>query len=568
MRLSTIAWTIGLATALGPLASHTVCAAAEPLHARLSTVHDAYPEPELPFDDAIPEVASDDSLAAAITEAFVSNPELAARRYDLRAIDNEIGLALAQLRPSAQLQVSGGYDFTVPGRITQASRPLSDQINSPNIERNDIATQLVIDQPLSTGGRARSAFGVAQASSAAGRETLRGIEGDLLVELIAAYSDVRRDHQSLTIREKNLRILSATLDEVIARREAGELTRTDIAQAEAQLLAAQVQRNAAVAQLEASRASFTAIVGREPGNLAAEPDLPGIPQTADEAFAIAELSNPDLAAAIATERVSRARIAGARAEARPQLSLRGTAGTTGPAVPFDRYDHDATFTARATLTIPLTSGGRVRSLVAQAQNRQSADALRVEAARRQMVQAIINAWNQWITAQRNVEAQSLQLRAARIYYEGTFEEYREGLRSTFDVLFAQNSARETEIALLASKRDRYVAQAVLLRRLGQLEVGKLIEGGPVYDPAQYAERVQRRSAMPWDGIVRTIDSLAAPGDHIRPLEQPAQTKDPAIIAPGIPDEPSRSILTHGPARSSSNASSSNQPAAELPRANR
>lgn len=309
MKLLAVARIACLAAALGPVASVTVHAADRAQDTRLSAAHDAYPEPELPFDEALPEVTPDDSLAAAIVETFISNPELAARRYDLRAADDEIGLALSLVRPNVQLQVSGGYDFTIPGRITQAARPLSDRLNSPNIERNDIATQLVVDQPLSTGGRARSAINVAQAASVAGREALRGVEGDLLVELIASYSDVRRDSQSLAIRQKNMRLLSATLDEVIARREAGELTRTDIAQAEAQLQAAQVQLNAARAQLEASRASFAAIVGREPGRLAAEPDLPGLPQTADEAFATAELANPDLAAAMATERASRARIA-------------------------------------------------------------------------------------------------------------------------------------------------------------------------------------------------------------------------------------------------------------------
>jgi outer membrane protein len=506
---------------------------------RLNPVHDAYAAPKIAFDEEPAEPPADDSLAAAIADTFSSNPALAAQRYDLRATDDDVGVAMSQTRPQVQLQVSGGYEFTHPGDITQAGRPLVDRLNDPNIERNDLTSQLVIDQPIFTGGRASSALRAAMANSAGARENLRSAEGNLLVDLIGAYSDVRRDRRSLRIRQRNLRMLESTLAEIVARREAGELTRTDIAQAETQLHAARVQFQAAEAQLESSRASFIAIVGREPGSLAPEPVLPGLPASADEAFAIAELANPDLAAAIATAQASRERISVAQAEGNPQLSLRGTAGTTGPAVPFDRRDHDLGFTGRATLSIPLSLGGRVRTLVSQARNRESADTLRVDSMRRQLVQAIVNAWNQWVTADRNVKALELQVRAARIYYEGTLEEYREGLRSTFDVLYAQNSVNEAEIALLASNRDRYVAQAILLRHLGRLETEKLLAGGPRHDPDTYLHDVRERDAVPWGGLIRTIDGFGRPTGKPQPIELPEPTPD-ASSAPAprhlVPNE--------------------------------
>lgn len=510
----------------------------------LSPVHDAYPAPSLQLDEEVVE-APDDSLAAAIADAFISNPELAARRYDLRATDDEIGIALSGIRPTAQMQVSGNYDYILPGSITQAGRPISDRLNDPHIQRNSVQTQLVIDQPITTGGRVRGAVSSAVAASAAGREALRGAEGDLLVELIASYGDVRRDRRSLAIRGKNVRVLEATLDEIVARRDAGELTRTDIAQAETQLQAARVQYNAAETQLEASTAAFVAIVGREPGILAEEADFPGLPNDSNEAFAIAESSNPDLATAVANEKASRARIVAARAEGNPQLSIQGVAGTNGPAVPFDRREHDVTFTGRATLTVPIVSGGRVRSLVAQAKNRQSADALRVEATHRQMVQAVLNAWNQWVTADRNAAAQALQLKAARIYYEGTLEEYREGLRSTFDVLYAQNSLRETEIGLLASKRDRFVAQAILLRHLGRLEARQLLANAPAYDSAAYARRAARRGALPGDAVFRTVDNLGSPAARPQPIEMPAPISGPQLLPSASELAPPRGLMKHG-----------------------
>jgi outer membrane protein len=500
-----------------------------------------------------PELDPNDSLAAAVVQAYISNPTLAASRYDLRATDDELGLALARARTTVDLQISGQYDLTLPGRTTQASRPLVDRLNSPNIERNTLGSNLVADQAVYTGGRLSSAIASARAGIEAGREGLRGDEGDMLVNLIAAYSDVRRNYRVVSIRETNVRVLEKMLDEVAARREAGELTRTDIAQAETQLQAAQVQLDGSRAELEASRATFAAIVGREPGVLAKPPALPGLPKTVGEAFEAAEDGNPDLRQAIAQDKVSLAQIAVAQAEARPSLTVQGVAGTNGQVVPFDRRDQDVTFTGRATLTIPLIAGGRIRSLVAQAENRESADRFRIEATRRQLVQTIINAWNQWITAERNVSTQNIQLRAANVYYDGTFEEYREGLRSTFDVLYAQNSLRETEIAVLTSERDSYVAQAYLLRQLGKLEIGRLIAEGGTYDPAAYTHKTETRSGVPWGGAVRALDRGGAPRGRPQEISEPAAAHAiPVAVPPVFARErplatgaPETSILTPG-----------------------
>lgn len=484
-----------------------------------SRIHDPYPAPVLPFDEEVADTAYDDSLAAALAEAYASNPELAARRYDLRAVDDEIGIALSQARPTAELQVAGGYELTLPGDITDAARSLSDRLNDPNIERNDISSQLVIDQPLWTGGRASRAVDAATAASLAGRESLRGTEGDILLDVVVAYADVRRDTAVLAIRRRNVEALGATLDEIRARREAGELTRTDIAQGEVQYQSALVQLQAAEADLQASRAGFAAAVGRAPGHLAPEPDLPGLPTSLDDAFATAEAASPELAVAIASERQSRYGIAQARAEGRPQIFLRGTAGTSGPLSPFDRRDQDVTFTGRATISIPLSAGGRVRSQVAQAQNRNAADELRIEATKRQLVQGIVTAWNQWASAERNVAAQEVQLRSARIFYEGTYAEYREGLRSTFDVLFAQNSYREAQISLLSSRRDSYVARAALLRRMGGLEARALLEAPNLYDPQDYTRKARNRSSVPWGPVIRELDRFGAPGSGRKPVEE-------------------------------------------------
>lgn len=507
-----------------------------------------YPAPVLPFESARPqsEPLPTETLADAIALAYRTNPTLGVRRYELRATDENLAQALSELRPTTEVQVSGGYDYTDPGRITQAARPLIDRLNNPHIERNDLGAQFIVNQPLYTGGRATADIAAANQDIRAGREALRGTEGDLLVGVITAYVDVRRDSKALGIRRKNVDVLLATLDEVSARREAGELTRTDIAQAQTQLQSARVQLNAAEAQLEQSRASYAGLVGLNPGVLAVEPALPQLPGSIDEAFDIAERFNPEMAQAIYAERASRARIAAARAAGRPTLSLRGTAGLSGQAVPLHDYNEDQAFTGRAILTIPLSAGGHTGSQVAQASDRNSADRLRIEAARRQMVQNIVSAWNQMVTSERNETVQRVQLDAARVYYEGTFEEYRAGLRSTFDVLFAQNSLRDTEISLLGSRRDLYVAKANLLRQLGRLEAASLLTGTGLYDPSTHVREVEHRGALPWDAGLRAVDRIDAPNQRQQRLEQPARLPDTPAIAPAAPSVRDAPLVTQSP----------------------
>jgi len=516
---------------------------------KAKAVHDRYAKLALPDegigkeDDAR---SFDDTLADAIAEAYASNPLLNQRRYELRINDDELLAAKAETRASLRAEVSAGYQFIDPGRTTEATRPLADRLNSPFIRRNDLGGQVVASQPLLTGGRAGALRQAAERDIAAGRQGLRASEGDLLVSVITAYADVRQANRALAIRNVNEKVLERVLDEVIARREAGQLTRTDIAQAEAQLQAARALRSIAEADLDHARAVFATLVGRAPGGLAPEPPLPLVPGSIDEAFNTARQFNPDLAQAIEVERASRARIAVARSGYRPTLAVQGTVGTTGRLSPLRRSEEDFSWTGRATLTIPLFSGGRTAADVENALDRNSADRLGIEVARRQMVQGINDAWNQMVTAMRELDAQEAQLKAARIFYEGTSAEYRQGLRSTFDVLYAQNQLRDTEIAVLASQRDRYVATATLLRRIGQLEAGKILTGTPLYDPSAHFRRVADKAAQPFDAAITALDGIAPASQHQRHLTGPDLPTGRQAVAPTDPISTPDSLVDRDP----------------------
>ena len=489
----------------------------------------------IPAFEVPKEAAATETLVDVLDAAYRSSPSLQAERYSLRADDEDYSQALSELRPTSVVQVSGEFRRTVPGRTTQARRSPVDQLASPNFNDNSLNAQAIVNQPLYSGGKAIADIGASLHSIRAGRERLKGVEGDLLLQVITAYCDFRRDERIVSLRSANLNQLQATLDEVRARREAGELTLTDVAQVSTQYASAIVQANSAREQLEQDRAVLANLVGHSPGTLAAPPPLPQLPQSLDAAYSFAARLSPELGQAIETERASRDRIVSAKSEGRPKVGLRGTASFGGQAYPFDRRNDDQVFTGGMTITIPVGNGGRVGSLVAQAYDRNSADRARIEEARRLYVRNLTTAWNGVATAQRNIAVEIQQLEASKILDEGTFEEYRAGLRSTFDVLFAHSSRRDSEIALVSTERDVYVAEANLLRAIGLLQMAAISEATPLYDVEANTKRARRRGALPWDSVIRSIDGILLPHPTQPALEQPAlPDREPSLVPASPP----------------------------------
>jgi outer membrane protein len=471
------------------------------------------------------EPAPTENLAQALDMAYRTAPTLAMQRYSLRADDEDFALALSELRPYTAVQVSSLFSRTVDGRVSEMSNFSSSDV----VTNKTLSASASITQPLYTGGKAEADRAAALAEIRGGRAQLRGTEGDVLLQVITAYANIRLDDEVLRLRAANLKQLQFTLDEVRARQVAGELTRTDIGLANQQRQYAQSLYNAAEQQWQQDRAIFAALVGHEPGQLAPMPTLAHLPETLDEVLALSDTFNPEVAAAIATEQQLRAGIDVARAQGRPNLTLTGSATLNGQSLPFYLHNQDQVFAGQVVLNIPLTNGGRVGAAVAKAEDQEAAAHIGIDSARRQMIANIIAAWTQISATRRNIEVDQMQVAAARTYDEGTFEEYRAGLRSTFDVLYAHGTLRDAEIALSTARHDLYIAQATLLRRIGLLEARAILTGSALYDPEPNLTHAAARSALPLDGAIRAIDSVGNPASRAMPL----QSVGPALTTPAL-----------------------------------
>jgi outer membrane protein len=455
-----------------------------------------------------------ETLADAIAMAYQTNPNLTGQRAEQRALDETYVSAHTGLRPNVSVQAQTEYqreDFGAGGGSFTA--PSGAFVLSPGagkVEANAGIAQLTITQPLYTGGRTEAGIRSAEATVYAGREGLRSTEESVLLSVIQAYEDVLRDQKIVGIRRNNVEVLASQLDETNTKFQVGQVTRTDTAQAEAQLAQARALLTSAQAQLQISRAEYAAVVGQNPGDLAPPPTLPGLPPTVDQAFDTAEADNPMLKKAMAVEQASRQKVVQARAANRPTISLQGTLGYDGELEPFAVRDYDRAITAMATVTQPIFTGGLNASNIRAAIEQNNADRIGIETARRQVVQGVAQAWNTMSASHANIASNQEQVRSASVAFEGEQAEYRAGLRTTLDVLISQETLRDAELALVQAQHDDYVAEANLLSAMGRLEARSLVRGVDLYDPAKSFNRVKRIGAVPWDGVVEAIDSIGAP----------------------------------------------------------
>ncbi|MHB8286011.1 MAG: TolC family outer membrane protein [Caulobacteraceae bacterium] len=492
-----------------------------------------------------------ETLADAIALAYQSNPTLQSQRALQRALDETYVQSRAGWRPTATAQGTanwsrtdlgreyGGQTVTVPtgtGEYTSTS--------ATSYQENYGTGGISATQPLYSGGKVGAAVKAAEATVLAGRENLRLIESQILQNVITAYEDTRRDAQILKIRDDNTGVLRSQLEETQAKFDVGQVTRTDVAQAQAQLAQAQALLATAKAQLQISRANYAAVVGQNPGDLAPEPALPGLPGLVDQAFDAADANNPTLRQAQITEQASRARIVEAKAANRPTLSAQATIGYDGTLVPFGVTDYDRAITGELIFTQPLFTGGVNSSLIRQAIEQNNSDRIAIETARRSVVQTVSQAWNTMVGDKASVTSNLEQVRAAEVAFEGIREQYRVGLSSTLDVLIQQQTLETAQLSLVQAQHDAYVAESNLLAAMGRLEVADLVSGVPLYDPATSFNKVKNAGAVPWEPLIAALDSVGAP--HVgepKPISAPPPPGAAVVMIPADQPVPTNARLS-------------------------
>jgi outer membrane protein len=458
----------------------------------------------------LPVPASAESLNSALHATYNFNPRLDAARAIQRATDEEVPRALSGYRPSIVGNADTGYQL-------QTTKPVA----GPNAtsERNPRGYDVGLTQPLFRGFRTKNAVSAAEATVRAGWEALRTTEGSVLLEAVTAYVDVVRDQAILLLRENNVTVLTRDLKATQDRFQVGEVTRTDVAQAQARRAGAVAALDLARANLKTSRASFERVVGHPPSKLIEPKTAPGIPKTLANTTEIAARESPGVVAALYREQAARFNIDLIRGELLPSVQLEAGYGRRFD--PGDSVEATESTTVTGRVTVPFYTGGEVQARVRQAKHTHVQRLQEIEQARGEVQAQVVTAWSQLQAAQAAVESDQAGVSANRIALAGVREEERVGQRTLLDVLNAEQELLNTEVTLATDRRNLVVASYTLLSTIGRLNAQELGVAQQVYDPEQHYNEVRRK----WFDITITpAEQRHVPVPPPPPGKTPPRTK--------------------------------------------
>lgn len=434
-----------------------------------------------------------ETIEAALVRAYQNNPQLNSQRASVRVTDENVPQALSGYRPKVSITASGGYQYS---DLTSASGGFASRTHGTQIPRSVGAN---VTQTLYNGNQTANRTRAAEGQVSAAREGLRVLEQSLLLAASTIYMDYLRDAAIVEVQRSNVRVLEQTLKQTRDRFNVGEVTRTDVAQSEAQLAAGKTQQLAADSTLTTTRANYRRIIGNDPAQLApGSPVDRFLPATLASAVDLGLTQNPNVTAAMYGIDVS-------------YLQVKVNEGALFPTVTVQasvQQAHEQTigiprqFTAAAVaqITVPIYQGGAEYSLIRQSKESLAQQRLALEQVRDQTRATVVQSWGQLLASKAQVASAQAQVTASEIALNGVREEARAGQRTTLDVLNAQQALVNARVALVTAQHDRVVASYAVLSSVGRLSPQVLKLKTTVYDPSVHYHQVRDS----WIGV-RTPD---------------------------------------------------------------
>ena len=349
---------------------------------------------------ALPPGAEAETIAGALVRAYQANPTLNAQRASVRATDENVPRALSGYRPRLSATADAGAAY--------ADIESAGAVSKQNLVPRGVGVQ--VNQNVFNGNRTANSVRQAQSQVLGARETLRNTEGNVLFDGATAYMNVLRDTAILNLQRNNIEVLEEQLRQTQQRFDVGEVTRTDIAQAQARLAASRSQASLAESNLRTSIARYRQIIGVEPRALAPGRPLERLPASLSSAISISMEEHPAIKAALHGVDAAELQIKVTEAELLPSFGLTGAVS--------QRYDVQTSGDNRLTasivgqITSPRYEGGEVYARTRQAKETAGQRRIETEQVRDQVRAAVNSAWGQLEAATAQITAAEAQVAAA------------------------------------------------------------------------------------------------------------------------------------------------------------
>lgn len=424
-----------------------------------------------------------ETLQDVLVSAYNSNPTLQARRAQLRATDEGVPQALSNWRPTVTLSGDAGR-----GKYE------SNQSIQREGYRDPVTGSLTISQPLYRGGRTEAQTQQAEAAVMAERSLLAATEQSVLLNAASAYLNVVRDEAVLKLNINNEQVLQRQLEAAQERFRVGEITRTDVSQAEARLSQASADRVAADGALQNSRANFINVIGRAPENPAAPAQATSVPPVFDEVKTASLSKNPNVAAADWTAQAAKQGIDLVRGELLPTVSLvgqysRGLDTSSRFDADLNKYESES-MEASVQVTVPLYEGGGTYSRLRAQKHTYGQRRIEADQTRRDVLETATRSWEDLQASRARIRSYDSQIKASDLALAGVEEEAKVGSRTVLDVLNAEQELFNAKVNMVQAQHDEMLAAFQIRSAVGQMTAADMALPVDVYDPVQHYEDVR------------------------------------------------------------------------------
>ena len=435
------------------------------------------------YDGSGPPTFIPHTLQQAFAAAYLTNPTLQAERANLRATDENVPTALAGWRPTITGTTGLSY---FQGTTTQGAEFPTSAIATPGY-----SSGVNISQPIYAGGHTTALTHEAVNRVMAERANLIATEQTVFTDVVSAYVGVIQNQQNLQIQTNNEKVLVEQLQATNDRFRVGEITRTDVAQAEAALATARAQRQQAEGQLQTAEATYVQIVGMPPPPNLIPPQPLDLPvRSEQQAMAAAVSNNPGVVAALFTESSEKDAVDVAFSALMPKLTAE-LAYQHGVNQSFKGYQQDIK-EGILNFQIPIYQGGSEYAAVRQARQTDQYARRQVDVQRRTALQSAVSNWENLIAFRASIESDRTAVQSNIIALEGVERQAIVGTSTTLEVLQQQQTLLSAQLALVQSLSSMVTASYSVAAAIGRLTARDLKLNVPLYDETAYYKAVRDR----------------------------------------------------------------------------
>ena len=429
--------------------------------------------------------AQAETIGGALIKAYLNNPDINTERAAVRASDEGMPQANAGYLPTVTANANAGVNNAsgVPGLFGGTT----DLTTLPR------GYGVTVQENIFNGEKTFNSVRKAESTVLGTREQLRYTEQNTLLSALTYYMDVMQNTAVLDLNNSNVEVLKEQLRQTKDRFNVGEVTRTDVAQAEASLADAQANYATARSTLETSIANYRQVIGDQPRRLApVTPVARLLPKSLTRAIAISQVEHPAITASLHGIDVALLNVKINEAALYPSVNLQASLTKSFDPLGQTSGVKELNGAIIGQINIPIYDGGASFASIRQAKEQVSQQELSTDSQREKVRQAVVASWGANQISYTVVKARKAQVQAAEVALAGVREEAKVGQRTTLDVLNAQQTLLQARVALVQAQHDQVVNSYTLLSAVGRLSVRTLGLGVAEYDPRVHFNQVKSK----------------------------------------------------------------------------